>query len=98
MFLPRITRYVLFQLLATFIVSLVGISVVMVVSIMAKEGLQQGLGIEAVLRLLPYAFPLALRFSVPATMLMATCSVFGRMSADNEVIAIKSLASCWQKI
>jgi len=89
--MPRITRYVLFQLLATFIVSLVGISVVMVVSIMAKEGMQQGLGIEAALRLLPYAFPLALRFSVPATMLMATCSVFGHMSADNEVIAIKSL-------
>ena len=28
---------------------------------------------------------------MPATILLAACSVFGRMSADNEIVAIKSL-------
>lgn len=89
--MPRVTRYVIFQLFATFAVSLTGISLVMVLSIMAKIGVEQGLGIDAIFRLMPFALPIAFRFAVPASILMASCSVFGRMAADNEVVAIKSL-------
>jgi lipopolysaccharide export system permease protein len=35
--------------------------------------------------------PNALRFAAPGTMLLAACCVFGRMSAANEVVAIRSL-------
>ena len=89
--MSKITRYVLTQLILSFIVTLLGMTFVLVFGIMVKEGLRQGLGLGAILRLLPYALPSALRFSVPASLLLATCSVYGRMSADNEVVASKSL-------
>ena len=89
--MSRITRYVLLQLIATFAITLLGMTFVLVFGIMANVGIRQGLGIEAFFRLLPFALPSALRFAVPASILLAACSVFGRMSADNEVIATKSL-------
>ncbi len=89
--MSRISRYVLLQLLSTFGVALLGMTLVLVFGIMAQVGLSMGLGLDAFFRLLPYALPRALRFAVPASILLSTCSVFGRMSADNEVIAAKSL-------
>ena len=89
--MSRILRHVLFQLIVTLAVTLIGMTFVLVFGIMVKEGVRQGLGIGAIGRLLPFAMPSALRFSVPASLLLAACSVYGRMSADNEVIATKSL-------
>lgn len=89
--MSKIARYVLSQLTLTFTVTLLGMTFVLVFGIMVKEGMRQGLGLAAILRLLPYALPSALRFSVPASLLLAACSVYGRMAADNEVVASKSL-------
>jgi lipopolysaccharide export system permease protein len=63
----------------------------MLVAGLAQEAIRQGLGPEPILKLIPYAIPNALRFAVPGTILFATCSVYGRMSASNEITAIKSL-------
>ena len=41
--------------------------------------------------LVPYVLPNALRFAVPAAILFSACSVYGRMSAANEIVAVKSL-------
>lgn len=89
--MSRLTRYILQQLIITFVISLTGMTFVLVFGIMAKVGLRMGLGLDSFLRLLPYALPGALRFAVPASILLSACSVFGRMSADNEVVAAKSL-------
>ena len=51
----------------------------------SKEAYQQGLGLKQILLLLPYVLPEALRFSVPGTILFATCSVYGRMASTNEI-------------
>jgi lipopolysaccharide export system permease protein len=87
----KVTRYVLFDLLAVFGVTLSAITLILILAGVAKEGLREGLGLGPILRMIPYVVPVALQVSVPATILMATCSVFGRMSADNEIVAIKSL-------
>ena len=58
---------------------------------MAHEIRNQGLGFGTVLRVIPYLLPNALRFAVPGTILFAACTVFGRMSASNEIVAVKSL-------
>ena len=89
--MSRISRYVLSQLLLTFMITLAGMTFVLMFGIIVKEITRFGLGLDAIARLLPYATPIALRFAVPASILLATCSVFGRMSADNEVVAAKSL-------
>ncbi len=89
--MSRISRYVLAQLLLTFAITLAGMTFVLLFGIIVKEISRFGLGVKAITQLLPFATPIALRLAVPASILMATCSVFGRMSADNEVVAAKSL-------
>ena len=85
------TRYVLLELIKSLVVTLAAMTVLMILVGVAREGVRQGLGPGPIMRMIPFVLPEALRYSVPATLLLATCSVFGRMSADNEVVAIKSL-------
>ncbi|MGB8852905.1 MAG: LptF/LptG family permease [Pirellulales bacterium] len=85
-----ITRYVLADLLQVFLVALAALTLFMLVVGLVKEAQQQGLGLVQILLLVPYVLPEAMRFAVPGTMLFATASVFGRMSASNEITALKA--------
>lgn len=87
----RITRYILAEFIKLFVVTVVCLTVVMMLAVVAQEAIRQSLGVGAVMRLLPYALPMALLYAVPATTLFAACSIYGRMSASNEVTAVKSL-------
>lgn len=55
------------------------------------EARDHGLSPEIVVQLIPYIFPKALMFAMPATCLFSVCVVFGRLAADNELVAIQSL-------
>ena len=85
-----ISRYIFTNLLTVFLVTLVGLTLLIVLAGVAQEAMRQGLGLGPILRLLPYILPDSLRFAVPATILFAACSVYGQMSSANEVVAIKS--------
>jgi lipopolysaccharide export system permease protein len=85
-----ISRYVLWELLQVFLVALAALTIFMLVVGLVREAQQQGLGLVQILMLIPYVLPEAMRFAVPGTMLFAVASVFGRMSASNEVIALKA--------
>ena len=89
--MPLLNRYVLAELIKVFVVVLAAITLLMVFFFVGKEAVSQGLGAAQVIRILPYILPEALRFAVPATILFAVCSVYGRMAAFNEVVAIKAL-------
>ncbi len=92
-----ITRYIVFDLLKVFIVTLSGMTALIFFVLLGKEAVDNGLGLGPLLRLLPYMLPQAMQFAVPGTMLLATTSVFGRMSAFNEVVALKSMGiSPWK--
>jgi lipopolysaccharide export system permease protein len=98
-----ISRYVLVELLQVFLVSLSALTLFMLVVGLVKEAQQQGLGIIQIARLVPYVLPEAMRFAVPGTMLFAVASVFGRMSASNEITALKAagitpMATIWPAI
>lgn len=86
----RITRYVLFEFLKVFCVALTLISSAMLAGVVANEVIREWLAPASVLRLLPYCFPIALLYAIPATTLFAVCSIYGRMSASNEIVAIKA--------
>ena len=86
-----LSRYILGELLKVFLVALVGMTFVMLLVVVAQEAVRQNLGLLPVLRLIPYFLPNALVYAVPGTILFATCSVYGRMSADNELVATKSM-------
>jgi lipopolysaccharide export system permease protein len=86
----RITRYVICEFLKIFSVAVTVITSVMIFGVLANEMIRQGLAPDCVLRLLPYATPIGLLYAIPCTTLFAVCSVFGRMSANNEIVAIKA--------
>ena len=98
-----ISRYVLIELLQVFLVSLSALTLFMLVVGLVKEAQQQGLGLLQIARLVPFVIPEAMRFAVPGTMLFAVASVFGRMSATNEITALKAagitpMAAIWPAI
>lgn len=84
------TRYVLSELLQTFLVTLLGMTLFMIIVGVMREAYSQGLGMKQVALLLPYVLPEALRFSIPGTVLLTACTVYGRMASNNEVIALKA--------
>lgn len=86
-----IGRSILLDLLKLFCFWLVIMTLVMILIFIGQEAVRMNLGIGPTLKLIPFAMPTALAFAVPATILFATCFVYGRMSAENEVIAFKSL-------
>jgi len=95
-----ISRYVLRELLQVFLVALSALTLFMLVVGLVKEAQQQGLGLIQIAKLVPYVLPEAMRFAVPGTMLFAVASVFGRLSASNEITALKAagitpMATIW---
>lgn len=84
-------RYALGEFLKVLAVTLLGATGLMILVGVMKEALMQGLGLWQVVQLVPYVIPEALRFAVPATTLFAACSVYGRMSSTNEIVAVKAL-------
>jgi lipopolysaccharide export system permease protein len=85
-----ITRYVLSELLQVFLVTLSALTLFMLLVFLVQRAQQEGLGLMQILPLIPYILPDAMRYAVPATMLFAVASVFGRMSASNEITALKA--------
>lgn len=86
-----LSRYIFVELLRVFLFTLMGMTVVLLLAGVAQEAIREGLGIWPILRLIPYLLPDALVYAVPGTILFAVCSVYGRMAADNELTAAKSL-------
>jgi lipopolysaccharide export system permease protein len=80
----------LLEIFKIFSVSLVVLTALILLIGVGRELLHQGLGVMAVLSLLPYVVPVSLQYSLPTTMLFAVCCVYGRMSADGEISTIKS--------
>src|SRR5262245_59764217 len=86
-----LTRYVLFDLLKVFLLTLTGLTMLIFIVLIGKEAVDKGIGLGPLLRMAPYLIPQAMQFAVPGTMLLATTSVYGRMASYNEIVAVKSL-------
>jgi lipopolysaccharide export system permease protein len=88
--MTTLTRYYVKELLKVFTVTLVIITMFMLwvgITFNLPEELK-GLRIAQVL---PFLLPEAVRNALQAASLFAACSVFGRMSAQNELVALNSL-------
>ncbi len=86
-----LTRYVVWEVLKYFLLTLVALTLVVTPIMGIGEGLRKGLPALVILRILPYMLPEMLGITIPASMLFAVCSVFGRMTGANEIVALKSL-------
>jgi len=83
-------RHIFIELLKVFTVTLTAMTVLMVLVGIVQEAIRESLTPETILKLIPYVLPNALCFAIPGTMLFSVCLIYGRMSAGNEVVAIKS--------
>lgn len=84
-------RYVLIELVKFFVAFVTGLTTLILTVVVVREALDRGLPLTWVPWLIPYLLPQALQASLPATLLLATTFVYGRMSGANEVVAIKAL-------
>jgi lipopolysaccharide export system permease protein len=86
-----LTRSILLSLVQVLSVWVVILTFVLLLIFIGQEAVRMNLGIGPTLRLIPFVLPTALAFAVPGGVLFAACFVYGRMSADNEVVAVKSM-------
>jgi lipopolysaccharide export system permease protein len=86
-----IIRYITWELIGWLAIVLVGLTGLLVLMVVLVEASRMGLGLLPTLRLLPFSLPLALAYAAPCAMLFTVCLIYGRMSADNEIVATKAL-------
>ena len=86
-----LTRYIAFDLLKVFLLTLTVMTAFMFVVLTAKLAVEEGLGLVPIIRTLPFMLPQAMQYTVPGTMLLATVTVYGRVAAFNEMVAVKSM-------
>lgn len=78
-------------MLKTLALSLLALTAVLTVAMAAKEAVRFGLPAMVVLRAMPFFLIEMVGYALPASILYSACSVYGRMGADLEVTALKSL-------
>jgi lipopolysaccharide export system permease protein len=83
-------RMILWELIKVFLIALVGITGILLMAGILSEAAQQGLSPGQLLAAIPLLIPSMLPYTIPATTLFAACVVYGRLAADNEILAIKS--------
>jgi lipopolysaccharide export system permease protein len=83
-------RMVFGQLMRVFLLSLIGLTGLFVIAGLVAEATQRGLAPSQILSVVPLLIPNTLPYTLPATTLFATCIVYGRLAADNEVLAVKT--------
>lgn len=83
-------RYILGELLRVFASLLSVLTVLLVFVGVVGEASKSGLGPEQIFRVLPFIVPSLLPFTMPATLLLTVCVVYGRMAGDQEITALRA--------
>jgi lipopolysaccharide export system permease protein len=86
----QIERYVMMELLRVF-GGLITISTFLLVFVAVfAEAKKFGLGTGQILQIMPFVVPSLMPYTIPATLLLSVCVVYGRMAGDNEIIAVRA--------
>lgn len=92
-------RYIILSFLLAFVVTLLIFTFVMCIGLVFKvtDLLARGASWRLILEIFAYGIPSALSFGIPVSLLTASLLIFGKMSADREIVAMKSGGiSLWQ--
>jgi lipopolysaccharide export system permease protein len=88
--MPLLQRYILGELTRTFLVLLTSATLLFVFAGVFSQAKERGLGPWQILQILPYVAPSLLPFTIPSSLLLTVCVVYGRMAGDREIIAAKA--------
>jgi lipopolysaccharide export system permease protein len=89
-FFGILQRYVIGQVVRSFLLALLTITAVFVLLTVMTVATREGLPPADILRLIPYVIPGSLPYTIPVAMLFAVSVIYGRLASDNEVIAVKT--------
>src|SRR5437016_10280734 len=81
---------ILSELLKVFLLALIGLTGILLLAGVISEAMKNGFGPMQILVMIPLLLPSMLPFTLPTTTLFATCLVYGRLAADNEILALKA--------
>jgi len=81
---------ILVELIKIFILSLIALTGLILIAGIIAEAMKNGLGPLQIVAAIPLMLPSMLPYTVPTTTLFATCIVYGRLSSDNEILALKA--------
>lgn len=90
MYFGIVNRMIFAELLKVFIMSLIGLTGMFLLAGLIQEATNKGLSPSQIAMAIPLIVPSTLPFTIPATTLFSTCVVYGRMSADNEVLVLRA--------
>ncbi|HGJ64286.1 TPA: YjgP/YjgQ family permease [bacterium] len=96
-----LTKYALSEIIEPFILALVAFTSVLIVDkvfLLTKYFVEKGVNPLYMLEMLFFYLPAALVLTVPMAVLVGIVTAFGRMSADNEIIAMKTSGIGMQKM
>ena len=93
-------RYIAQNLVSTFLTSLVVLSFVMMVGLLFKATryIAGGASFMSVVQFIGFGFPGTLSMSIPISALVSTMLVFGRLSADSEISAMRACGVSMRRI
>jgi lipopolysaccharide export system permease protein len=90
MFGSILNRMIFGELIRVFGLALVALTGLFLLGGLVAEATHRGLAPSQIMLVIPLLVPSTLPFTIPATTLFATCVVYGRLAADNEVTAVKA--------
>jgi len=85
-----IHRNILAELLKIFILALIALTGMILLAGIISEAMKNGFGPMQILAIIPLLLPSLLPYTVPTATLFTTCIVYGRLAADNEILALKA--------
>ena len=85
-----LNRMIAWELARVFALTLVGVNGIFLIGGVIQQASQLGLGPGRLIQVIPLLVPSFLPYTIPATVLFASCVAYGRLSNDNEVVAIKA--------
>jgi len=88
--ITMLERMIFWELMKVFLLSLLGLTGILLMAGLVAEASQQGLSPSQIIMIIPLLIPSTLPYTIPATTLFATCVVYGRLTADNELLAMRA--------
>jgi lipopolysaccharide export system permease protein len=83
-------RSIFGELLKVFLLAYVALTGILLIAGVITEATRSGLGPTQILAAIPLLIPSTIPFTLPTTTLFAASVVYGRLSNDNEILALKA--------
>jgi lipopolysaccharide export system permease protein len=84
-------RMIFIELVKVFSLALTGLTGLFLIGLVIQNATALGLSLGQTLTAIPLLIPYTLPYTIPTTTLFATCVVYGRLSKDNEALAMRSV-------